>query len=99
MPADHGDPKKAPPSAHERGPVTTIREAVTPCHYVTAVSFFQRPPPVVFSVVKQIRSSTENARRQNYGSLRNKKGRPKKKKKHRGVGGEGEGAGPPPPQR
>src|SRR5260370_20076643 len=94
MPADHGDPKKAPPSAHERGPVTTIREAVTPCHYVTAVSFYEGPPRFVCTVVNQLGSSTENARRQIYGSLGNKKGPPENQKGPGGYGRGGKGAKP-----
>jgi hypothetical protein len=51
------------------GPVTTRREAVTQCHYVTAVSFYEGPPRFVCAVPDNLSSSTENGRRQIYGPL------------------------------
>ncbi len=76
------------------GPVTTIREAVTQRHYVTAVSFYEGPPRFVCTVVNQLGSSTENARRQIYGSLGIKRGHPKNQKGPVGYGRDGKGPAP-----
>jgi hypothetical protein len=76
------------------GPVTTIRENVTQRHYVTAVSFYEGPPRFVCTVVDQLGSSTENDRRQIYGSLRTKRGHSKNQNGSVVYGRYGKGPAP-----